>query len=188
MAKAPSQSAPTRALLEDILAALEATPGWSPEAARRQAIQLCNDGTHGEDWGAREPLDPPPKFWRGDFTPFAFSHSDVTNRATMVVMPDGLPDVVAVTLRGVWLAWEYVAARVPEIGAPPQAGAHAEAGQEAQVWFDDALKRYPQKPRERDVDYLDRLYGIMEQAKLRRPWTWDTLKTRFYEGKRGGDL
>jgi hypothetical protein len=26
---------------------------------------------------------------------------------------------VAVTLRGVWLAWEFVAARVPEIGAPP---------------------------------------------------------------------
>jgi hypothetical protein len=40
----------------------------------------------------------------------------VTNRATRVIMSDGLPDVVAVSLRGVQLAWEDVAALRPEIG------------------------------------------------------------------------
>src|SRR5262249_54716458 len=86
----------------------------SPEGARLLVIRGCA----GEciRWCAREPADPPAAFWHGDPSNFTCSHSDVTNRATRVIMSDGLPDVVSVTLRGVQLAWEDVAVLRPEIG------------------------------------------------------------------------
>src|SRR5215472_17124342 len=114
MVKAWAQSAPTWIALKAVLTRLEALPDESPEGARLLVIRGCA----GESirWCAREPADPPAAFWQGHPSNFTFSHSDVTNRATRVIMSDGLPDVVAVTLRGVQLAWEDIAALRPEIG------------------------------------------------------------------------
>jgi hypothetical protein len=114
MVKAWAQSAPTWIALKAVLTRLEALPDESPEGARLLVIRGCA----GENirWCAREPADLPAAFWQGEPSNFTFSHSDVTNRATRVIMSDGFPDVVAVTLRGVQLAWEDVAALRPEIG------------------------------------------------------------------------
>lgn len=112
MVKAQAQNAPTLIELKTVLTRLEALPDQSPEGARLLVIRGCA----GERirWRAREPAAPPAAFWQGDPSNFTFSHSDVTNRAT-VIMSEGLPDLVAVTLRGVQLAWEDVAALHPEI-------------------------------------------------------------------------
>jgi hypothetical protein len=116
MVEAEPQNAPTWIALEDVLSALAAV-GRSPEGAREQVIAGCADERI--RWSARAPLDPPATFWRGHSSNFAFSRSDVTNRAVVVDMPDGVADLVSVTLRDVRLAREDVVAMCPEIGAAP---------------------------------------------------------------------
>jgi hypothetical protein len=124
MAKADPESALTFVALKDILTALEAIPGESPEGARRFVIRGC--ANEQIPWRAREPAEPPANFWRGTTTNFVFSPpSDVTNRAAVVIMPDGIPDLVAVTLRGVELDWKSVAALRPEIGPRPTSSTRA---------------------------------------------------------------
>ena len=114
MVKARAQSAPTWIALKAVLTRLEALPDESHEGARLLVIRALPAKASA---GARvsRPIRPA-AFWAGDPSNFIFSHSDVTNRATRVIISDGLPDVVAVTLRGVQLAWEDVAALRPEIG------------------------------------------------------------------------
>jgi hypothetical protein len=126
MAEADAESALTWVALQSVLAALEAIPAESPEGARLLVIRGCaNEQIR---WRVREPAEPPPNFWRGHPSNFDFSYSNVTNRATMAIMSDGIPDLVAVTLRSVSLAWEDVAALRPEIDPRPSSSTRSEIG------------------------------------------------------------
>jgi hypothetical protein len=178
MAKAAAKSAPTWVALKVVLVRLEAIPDESPESARRLAIEGCRPGGPIR-WKCREPANPPADSFCGDPSNFVISHSDVTNRAAGVFEWT----VVAVTLRGVSLAWEDVAALRPEIGPSPMPAPKAK--KPAQVWFDDALEKYPRERWESVGDYLNRLHTLM-QDEVDRPWERSTLETRYYERQHAG--
>jgi hypothetical protein len=192
MAKAGPKSALTWVALKAVLAALEAVPDESPEGARRLVIKGCRPGGPIR-WKCREPVNPRADFWCGHPSNFVFSHSDVTN-VVAVIMSDELPDLVAVTLRGVWLVREDVAALRPEIGAAPAAAvpslpavtparsaAPAAADRQpptaAGFVTEDLLKNHPRKTGETDTAYAERL--LRYAPKRSKPWKARTITNEF---------
>jgi len=176
MAKAAPESALTFVALKVVLAELEARPLESPESARRLVAQVCDADRDRNYWTCREPADPPATFWRNP-AQLTFSGSDVTNPAASLAEGDldSLPGIgpafmfgfVAVTLRGVSVAWEAIAALRPEIGPPPEtavlpaatpvAPAIVDASTAADFVSEDTLRLHPREKGETDIKYAERL-------------------------------
>jgi hypothetical protein len=181
--KAVAKNAATRVTLKVVLAALEALPDESPEGARRFVIQNCRNGNI--RWGTREPADPPANSFQGDLANFSFSGSDVRNRAVVVIMPDGLPDVVAVTLWGVWLIWEDIARLRPELGATPPPAVKAVAPMPVTIVGDVKV---------RIKDTTVRIKTFLARAMKRSPkvgsaaWWLDQLGEEACRGRTGKEL
>jgi len=150
--------------LKTITVALERA-GEGPEGAKRIVIRVCAGDR--SCWDCREPSDPPENVWRGHSTNISFSGSDVKNTAVGVIMPDGFPDLVLVTLYGVRVAWEAVAKECPEIGAkppPPDVPQRVEVSFvtpvvkvfETVVMWLDALRQRSASPAEEELEKLTR--------------------------------
>jgi hypothetical protein len=49
------------------------------------------------------------------------------------------------------------------------------------AWFDDVRKDRPRLKNERLVDYAGRLHALMQEAKVTKLWTLETLLRRFHD-------
>jgi hypothetical protein len=205
VAKASQQPTRNRVYFKIVLAELAATGKFSDEASLRRIVRCCAEERI--RWGADAPPEPPPLFWKGSVENFTFNGSDVTNAAAAVVMRDGIGDLVAFTLEGVWLDWDDVRANVcPELGEVPTPGGLAAAVREilallpatlgslwkgkrgatavlkpkANEWFYTEVKNDPIRPDEGISEYASRLHKRM-QEETRDPWEESTVRTRAQE-------
>ena len=129
MAEASKQPTRNRVYFKIVLAELAATGRFSDE---HRFVAWCAVALRAESAGVADaPPGPPPLFWNGTSRTSPYNGSDVTNAATMVVMRDGIRDLVAFTLEGVWLDWDDVRATIcPELGEVPSPGGLAAAVRE----------------------------------------------------------